>query len=146
MMKTTRLLFAGAVLLGTLAMASPARANYAAGYHRPVNILVAGFWLHHTYSYYAGTNTWECYGGDCSGGNQEKYTTTIDDGEKTCMANASNLTYAVTGVCHQATNRGIHARTPIGTVLSWGDVGGAGTSNSLFCTYGRGTSCYGAPC
>lgn len=145
-MKTIKMFLAAAVLCGTLAQAGSARANYAQGFMRPVNVAVLNFFLYHTYSFYAGTNAWECFGGSCSGGNQVQYTTTIDTGEKTCMANASNLTYAVTGVCHQATNRGVHARTPIPTVLNWGGVLGAGTSNDLFCTYGRGTSCYGAPC
>lgn len=145
-MKTRHLLLATATLCASLTLSSPAHADRAEGFHRPVNVWVVSFWLHHTYSYFRDTNTWECWGGSCSGGNLEHWTSTIYGNEATCMRNASNLTYGVTGVCHQATNRGLHAGTNIGTVLSWGNVGGAGTSNALFCTYGRGLGCYGPPC
>jgi hypothetical protein len=145
--RSLQVILAGAVLCCALAIGRPAQAGWRAqGYHRPVNVLVAGFWLHHTYSYDQDINYWVCYGGSCSDGNFVQWSDNIAVGMRTCFYNAANLTYAVTGVCHQATNRSLNPHTPIGPVLDWGGVGGAGTSNALFCQYGRGVGCYGPPC
>ena len=145
MKRTLTAALAIAAMCFVLGSARPANAYYAKGYHRAVNIWVVSFWLHHTFSYYSHGDQWECFGGSCSGYTYSHYTSNIWDGEYTCMQNASHLTYGVTGVCHQATNRGL-AHTAIPYVIDWGGVGGAGTSRALYCTYGCGLWCYGAPC
>lgn len=153
-MKPTKLL--AAIVLAMVVGLSPALAgtgstssNNAHGDNRAVNIWVAGFWLHHTYEwvrYGSSVSAHYTYGGDASGCTScNRYSTTsVYSNTPTCVANQNKLTYAITGVCHQATNRALQG-TSIPYVLSW-NVGGGGTSNALFCTFGAGLSCYGAPC
>ena len=127
-----------------LAGASPAQAATANGYCRPVNIAVLTWFLYHTYEYYSGYG-YATFTGSASGGDLKKTTTTIYAGELTCMQKSGQLTYAVTGVCHNGTNRGLY-ETNIDYVIDWGGVKGSGTSYNLYCTFGAGISCYGPPC
>ncbi|MBK9032717.1 MAG: hypothetical protein IPL61_15835 [Myxococcales bacterium] len=150
-MKLTKVL--AAVVLAMVVGLSPAIAgtgstspNNAHGDNRAVNIWVAGFWLHHVR---VGPLRLERERPlhlrrrriGCTSCNRYS-TTSVYSNTPTCVANQNKLTYAITGVCHQATNRALQG-TSIPYVLSW-NIGGGGTSNALFCTFGAGLSCYGA--
>jgi len=140
---------AGRAFAGTCGTAN----NNAHGDNRNVAVWIAGWWLHHTYEcvqYRGSTGSatgHHTYGGGASGCTScgRFATATVWSNAPHCIAVQGNLTYGVTGVCHQGTNRALEA-TPVPYVLNWGGVGGAGTSNALFCTYGCGLWCYGAPC
>jgi hypothetical protein len=154
-------LFGALLIASAMALvAAPASAgtctssyNNAHGDNRHVNIWVAGFWLHHTYECmrYSGssgtTSGHHSYGGTADGcASCSRFATrTVWSNAPHCASVQGHLTYAITGVCHQGTNRALQA-TPIPFVVSWGGVGGSGVSKSLFCTYGAGLWCYGAPC
>lgn len=123
---------------------APAQAQVARGYDRPVDVFVLGFWLGHTYHYYT-PKGFKAFGGTTSGGHIHATHSYPSTTTSTCFDKSGNLTYAITGVCHQGTNRALY-RTYIPWVRNFGDVGGAGTSYALFCDMGAGLWCYGAPC
>lgn len=143
--KMNAMLGVGALVATLMGSAQPASAD-AHGYTRPVNVAVLSFFLYHTYECLDG---WGCtaFGGSTSGGYVDKNGTDYGDGY--CMSVSGNLTYAITGVCHQGTNRGLW-NTSIDWVRNWGDVKGSGASYSAFCDMGSGGpylgSCYSAPC
>ena len=117
--------------------------NNAHGDNRAVSVKVLNFWLHHTYecARYSGSSgtvsghhTFTGGPNGCSACSRFA-TTNVYSNTPKCIANQGKLTYAITGVCHQGTNRALQG-TPIPYVVNWGGVGGAGTSKALFCTFG----------
>jgi len=127
--------------------------NNAHGDNRNVHEWILGWWLHHTYEclQYSGstghtTGHYTFTGGANGCTSCSRFATaTVWSNAPHCAAVQGQLHYALTGVCHQGTNRALQA-TPVPFVLNWGGVGGAGTSYALYCTYGAAQNCYGAPC
>lgn len=156
----SRILGVTLVALAISLAATPARAgtcgtfnNNAHGDNRNVAVRVLGWWLHHTYEcvqytgssgHVTGHHTFTGGPNGCSACGRFA-TATVYSNSPHCVAVQGNLHYAVTGVCHQGTNRALQG-TPVPFVLNWGGVGGAGTSWALYCTYGAGLWCYGPPC
>ncbi len=128
-------------------------ANSAHGDNRNVDIPVLNFFLHHTYEFvqYSGpggsVNGFFAFGGGttgCTSCNRFK-TSNVQANAPQCIRVQGNLTYFVTGVCHQGTNRALQS-TPIPFVVNWGGVKGAGLAQDIWCTYGATPLCVGAPC
>jgi len=159
-MNCSRILGA-AILVFTIFLAIPAANagtctssyNNAHGDNRTVAVKVLNFWLHHTYEcarYKGSSGTVSGHHTFTGGPNgctacSRFATTLVYSNTPHCVDVQDNLTYAITGVCHQGTNRALQG-TSIPYVVSWGGVGGAGTSKALFCTFGASLWCYGAPC
>ena len=156
-MNTSRLLktfsLALAIAFATSLSGGRALANGAHGDNRNVQVWVLGWWLHHTYEYvqYSGStgsvSGHHSYGGGTSGCSScVRFSTgSVYSNAPHCIQVQGNLTYAITGVCHQGTNRALMS-TPIPFVRNWGGVGGSGLSYAAFCTFGAGLWCYGSPC
>jgi hypothetical protein len=145
----TKALLVAAAFVAFLGFAKPAAAGSAQGYSRPVNIWLLNTFLAHTYEYYSGYG-YASFGGTADGGNVNQSTSTIHSGELTCMQKSGDLTYLVTGVCHQGTNRGLY-QTSIDWVINWNNpsVDGSGASYASFCHMGSWFPfgpCDGAPC
>jgi hypothetical protein len=158
-MKTLNaLLIAAGVALVLGASSGDAKAGTATGHSRPVDIWLLDTFLSHTYEDYNGwwapgnfygyyTST---FGGDASGGSNTRSSGVSNDAaEWNCILNHStDLTYAVTGVCHQGTDRALQ-QTPVPYVNGWGVVDGSGVSYSMFGHFGAwfpwGPT-YGSPC
>jgi hypothetical protein len=128
-------------------------ANGAHGDNRSVNVKVLSFFLHHTYEYvqYSGptgsVNGHFAFGGGTDGcSNCVRFpTSSVSSNAPHCIQVQGKLTYAITGVCHQGTNRALWS-TPVPYVANWGGVGGSGLSLAAFCTFGKAILCYGPPC
>lgn len=156
-MQTSRLLKVLSVFLAiafvTALSGGRAQANGAHGDNRNVQVWVLGWWLHHTYEYvqYSGSSGsvsgHHSYGGGTTGCSScsRFATSSVSSNAPHCIQVQGQLTYAVTGVCHQGTNRALMS-TPIPYVRNWGGVGGSGLSQAAFCTWGAGLWCYGSPC
>lgn len=148
----TLLLFL-AIAFATSVGGGRALANGAHGDNRNVQVWVLGWWLHHTYEYveYSGStgsvSGHHSYGGGTDGCTScsRFATSSVSSNAPACIRVQGNLTYAITGVCHQGTNRALWS-TPVPYVVNWGGVGGSGLSLAAFCTFGEGLFCYGPPC
>jgi hypothetical protein len=122
-----------------LGSATPAHAA-AQGYHRNVNVWLLSVVLDHTYEYLDGYG-YETFSGGTTGGYAPYNDTSTSSADTACFqrdqwdSSKGSLDYLTDGVCHQGTNRALR-QTWIPYVKDWGVVDGAGTSYTMFCTFG----------